>query len=97
MSPTTLPMAPLGQPLTDGLRGESLRREAVIGANVLDSLGRPAKLFRVLVMPLWANHYRVNVITGTDAASVQIPNSYFVKADDDGNILEATPRIRKEY
>ena len=77
--------------------GAGLLREAVIRASVLDSLGRPAELFRVSVIPLWGNNYRVNVFTGTDATSVRIPNSYFVKSDDSGNILQATPRIRKQY
>jgi len=48
-------------------------------------------------MPLWGNKYRVNVMTGTDANSDRIPNSYFVVADENGNILHSTPQIRKEY
>lgn len=72
-------------------------RQAAIRAAVLNTLGQPAKLFRVAVVPLWANHFRVNVVTGPDAASVNIPNSYFVTADDLGNILGSTPRIQRMY
>ncbi len=73
------------------------RREALIRANVLKALGRPAKLFRVAVMPLWDNNYRVNVVTGEEFSSCQIPNSYFVRVDDDGTILGSTPDIKKQY
>ena len=72
-------------------------REAAIGAAVLAALGRPARLWKVAVLPLWGNHYRVNVLTGEDPTAVQIPNSYFVTADDRGAILGSTPPIRKQY
>jgi hypothetical protein len=97
MSTATLPMISPDEPISDAPRGGGSLREAAIRASVLDSLGRPAELFRVSVMPLWGNKYRVNVFTGTDATSVRIPNSYFVEADDNGFILQSTPRIRKEY
>ena len=64
---------------------------------MLKSLGRPNQLFRVSVINLWDNNYRVNVTTGTDVSSVLIPHSYFVVADDDGNILQSYPGIRKVY
>jgi hypothetical protein len=72
-------------------------REAAIGAAVLTALGRPARLWRVAVLPLWGNHYRVNVLTGDDPTAVQILNSYFLTADDRGAILASTPPIRKQY
>lgn len=72
-------------------------REAAIQTTVLRILGRPTRLFRVAVMPLWDNNYRVNVMTGEDATSVCIPNSYFVTADGFGRILSSTPHIRKQY
>ena len=97
MSTATLPMAPPGEVPSDRKSEGSREREAVIRASVLKSLGRPANLFRVSVMPLWGNNYRVNVMTGTDASSVCIPDSFFVVADDNGNILQSTPGIRKAY
>ena len=72
-------------------------REEAIRAGVLKALGRPAGLLRVSVMPLWSNYFRVNVVTGFDATSVNIPNSYFVTADDAGAILGSTPSILKQY
>jgi hypothetical protein len=68
----------------------------LIGERVIRALGKPQGLYRVQVWPLWAAYYRVNVLVG-EAASVEIPNSYFVEADDDGNILSAVPRITKQY
>jgi hypothetical protein len=72
-------------------------REEAIRTSVLSALGRPARLYRVAVMPLWGDHFRVNVITGEDPASVKIPNSYFVEADGQGSIVECSPEIRKQY
>jgi len=73
------------------------RREAVIRTSVLKALGQPAKLFRVAVLPLWENHYRVNVVTGEGFSDVTIPNSYFVTVDESGAIVGAVPPISKQY
>jgi hypothetical protein len=73
------------------------QREEAIRAGVLTALGRPDRLFRVAVMRLWGDNYRVNVLTGDDAAGVLIPNSFFVTADDRGAILKSTPPIQKQY
>ena len=48
-------------------------------------------------MPLWGDHFRVNIVTGEDATSVQIPNSYFVTVDERGTILRSEPTIQKQY
>ena len=76
---------------------ERPQANAAIGHHVLQALGHPGDLHRVQVRPLWGDHYRVNVMTGADPTSVRIPHSYFVAADEQGNILASTPRIRKEY
>ncbi len=73
------------------------QREDVIRTGVLAALGSPTRLLRVAVLPLWGNKFRVNVLIGDDATAVQIPNSYFVTADDRGTILSATPPIQKQY
>ena len=72
-------------------------REDAIRARVLAALGRPARLLKVSVVPLWGDHFRVNVWTGAGAAADGIPNSYFVTADDRGAILRAEPPIDKQY
>ena len=72
-------------------------REGAIRAGVLAALGRPDRLFRVAVVPLWGDHFRVNVVTGDDPSAVRIPHSYFVAADGRGNIVESIPAIRRKY
>jgi hypothetical protein len=70
---------------------------ALIGEQVIHILGQPDDLLQMQVRLLWQNHYRVNVLIGADAASARIANSYFVKSDSDGNIVESTPKISKQY
>ena len=94
MPVTTLPVVDGGRP-PDEATGTD--REGAIRAGVLAALGRPDQLFRVVVVPLWGDHFRVNVITGEDPSSVRIPHSFFVAADGRGNILKSTPSIRREY
>ena len=74
--------------------------ERVAGAlcvSVMKALGRPRNLFRVSAARLWANHYRVNVQTGPDAVSVQITHSFFIEADEKGNVLTSVPVIERRY
>jgi hypothetical protein len=81
-----------GQPLdakSDGWREETIR------ARVLAALGRPADLVKVAVLPLWGDHFRVNVWTSSGASS--IPESYFVTADERGAILQSDPPIERRY
>jgi hypothetical protein len=68
---------------------------ALIGEQVIHTLGEPDGLHRVQVRRLWKDHYRVNVLIGKDAASAKIANSYFVEANSDGNIVESSPKITK--
>jgi hypothetical protein len=73
------------------------RREDTIRMNVLAALGRPGDLYRVAVVALWGDHFRVNVVTGADPTLVRIPHSYFVAADGRGNIVHAAPPILRLY
>jgi hypothetical protein len=70
---------------------------AVIGEQVIHILGEPGDLLQMQVRLLWMNSYRVNVFIGADAARAKVANSYFVKTDSDGNIVESTPKITKQY
>ena len=69
---------------------------ALVGEQVMHTLGMPLGLHDVQVRRLWDDRYRVNVITG-ETASPKIANSYFVKADSDGSIVESTPKITKQF
>jgi len=73
------------------------QRQEVIRAGVLAALGRPSRLLKVSVSPLWGDHFRVNIWTGEGASADGIPNSYFVTADERGAILRTEPPIQKQY
>lgn len=96
MSTTTLPVVNGDRAVVE-IRDLGGRREGAIRAGVLAALGRPDRLHKVNVVPLWGDHYRVNVVTGDDPSAVRIPHSYFVAADGVGNILRSDPGIRREY
>lgn len=64
---------------------------------MMATLGRPPGLFNVTVRRLWDNHYRVNVLIGSDPTTVRIAHSYFVVVGVKGEILSATPQINRLY
>lgn len=70
---------------------------ASIGGQVLRALGQPVDPHRVIVRRLWADHYRVNVLVGSDVTSTTIAHSYFLVTDDDGKVSRATPPITRRY
>jgi hypothetical protein len=70
---------------------------ALIGEQVIHTLGKPDGLYKVQVRQLWEGHYRVNVLIGEDIASAKIAGSYFVEADGSGKIIGSRPTIRKQY
>ena len=70
---------------------------ALVGEQVVHTLGRPADLLKVQTRSLWGNCYRVNVLVGLDAASAKVANSYFLVVDSDGKIVASTPKITKQY
>jgi hypothetical protein len=38
-----------------------------------------------------------HILVGVDAAAIKVAHSYFLKADDNGNILQAIPTIARQY
>jgi hypothetical protein len=89
------PVQPDEEAVTKRRRAEQLA--AAVCTSVMNVLGRPDNLFRVAAVRLWGNHYRVNVQTGTDAVSVRIAHSFFVAADEKGNVVESIPAITRQY
>ena len=86
------------QPIAQAVSaGEQRRRNAVIGQHVLHTLGQPGDLHRVQVRPLWEDHYRVNILVGTDAVSAKVAHSYFLVADSAGTIVASTPKLTRQY
>jgi hypothetical protein len=82
---------------TDSEKQERQQMTALIGKNVLSTLGQPGNLIRAQVRTLWGDYFRVNILVGPDLASVKIAHSYFLSADAEGNILSANPKITKLY
>ena len=70
---------------------------AAVCASVMNTLGRPANLFRVAALRLWGNHFRVNVQTGADAVTLQISHSFFVSTDEHGRVVNSVPPITRCY
>jgi hypothetical protein len=70
---------------------------ALIGRQVLQTLGSPRDMLKVKVHPLGNDRYRVNVLVGKDFASARIANSFFLTADGKGNIVTSSPKIARLY
>jgi hypothetical protein len=90
-----MPTKRQGEPDRDLEQHKSETLQALIEEQVLHKLGKPVGLRTVQVRRLWENRYRVNVLIGENAVSAKIANSYFVKADSDGNIVESDPQMTK--
>ena len=69
----------------------------LIRTQVINALGKPPDLLKVQVRKVWDNHYRVNVLVGTDGGSTRFANSYFVVTDSSGGLITSTPKITKLY
>lgn len=91
--PTTLRL----EPEKDMEQHERETLQTLIGEQVMHTLGEPGDLVQVQVRQIWQDHFRVNIFVGPDFISAKIANSYFVTADCNGNIVESTPRIKKQY
>jgi hypothetical protein len=92
-----MPTQEQSKPSKDQERHARHRRKVLISKKVIHALGRPHDLHRLQVRYLWEDHFRVNVLIGDDAASVKVAHSYFLVADNDGNILVSTPQITRLY
>jgi hypothetical protein len=74
---------------------ETLKK--LISEQVIHALGMPIDLRSVQVRKVWGDNYRVNVIVGPNAGAVRVSNSFFLKIDNDGRVVNATPAITKQY
>jgi hypothetical protein len=70
---------------------------ALVREQVMSTLGKPADLLSVQVMPLWGANFRANVFIGDNIACAKIIHSFFLVTDGDGNILDSTPTIKQLY
>jgi len=70
---------------------------AIIGKNLIQSLGSPADMLTVKVNPVGRETYRVNVMVGKDICSSRVADSFFLTADEEGNIVTCSPQIVRLY
>ena len=68
-----------------------------ISRAVMTGLGRPDDLLEVTVRQVAGHNYRVNVVTGPDPTAARIAHSFFVTADDQGNVVGSTPPLARCY
>ena len=73
------------------------RRNGVIVGQLMQTLGRPTTLYRVEMRHLWDGYYRANVFVGATVTSTRIAHSFFLTADEEGNIVASIPDISREY
>lgn len=71
--------------------------KAIIGENVIRSLGCPVNMLKVKVNSVVGDHYRVNIMVGTNVGSARVADSFFLTADAAGNIVTSSPKITKLY
>jgi hypothetical protein len=69
--------------------------DAFVAEHVIHILGKPAGLQKVQVRQVGEWGYRVNILIGPDAVAAKVAQSYFLKVDGDGNIVESTPKITR--
>jgi len=81
----------------DRKHSQAERLATRIGASVMIALGHPEDFFRVLVVRLWENHYRVNIQTGVDPVSLRVAHSFFLTTDENGKIVASNPAITRQY
>ncbi len=82
---------------TDLVDQSAKRLCSAICLNIMATLGRPNDFLRITARQITGNGYRVNVVTGTSAASARIAHSYFITADANGNVTTSDPAVMKQY
>jgi hypothetical protein len=93
-----MPKTPeLDKQATAGAKQIRAELNALVGEQVMQTLGEPANLLQVQVRVLWDHYYRVNIFVGAHSACATIAHSYFLQTDRDGMIVESTPRLVKQY
>ena len=72
-------------------------QKALIRGQVVRSLGTPSDMLKVQVHPVGQDSFRVNVFVGKSASTARIADSFFLTADDHGNIVTSSPPIVRLY
>lgn len=70
---------------------QAIALKVAVGRSVLRKLGTPKDLYSVVAVNVYGNHWRVNVrrtVAEGFVKQVSITDSFFVKADSQGNVLD---------
>ena len=78
-------------------RSSAERLAARIRQQVLKTLGMPPGWHLVQVRPLWDGYFRVNVLVGADITSFTVGHSFFLLANDAGDVIDSDPEMVKCY
>lgn len=92
-----MPTREQDKPRAEPAKQTQEQRSGALAGPLLQALGRPTALYRVEVRHLWKRYYRANVFVGADVASMRVAHSFFLEADDDGNIIASAPPITRMY
>jgi hypothetical protein len=71
--------------------------EADVARNVLDMLGTPPRLYRVVLRQVSDLKYRANVFVGAGAGIFRVAHSFFLEVDTEGKVVESSPAISRMY
>lgn len=72
-------------------------QKARIRVHVAKRLGEPAGMLKIRVHPVGSESFRVNVWAGESFTAARITDSFFVTADEQGNVTTCTPQIDRLY
>ena len=70
-------------------------KSEVLSKEVMERLGTPPDFHQIKVKNVFGNNWRVDVWTRTDAGSGVITDSFYIKLNDDDEIV--SPEIKRKY
>jgi hypothetical protein len=71
--------------------------EAEVARSVLDMLGIPPRLYRVVVRRVVHLKFRANVFIGAGAGIFRVAHSFFLEVNTQGKIIDSSPDISRMY
>ena len=71
--------------------------EEDVARNLLNRLGMPPRLYRVVVRRVGYLKYRANVFVGAGSGISRVAHSFFIHVDTEGQIIDSSPTISRTY
>jgi hypothetical protein len=92
-----MPTAEKTEPGKDEGQAPLAAQKTRIRSQVAKQLGTPADLLKIRVHPVGSESFRVNVWVGKSYTTARVTDSFFLTADEDGNVMASTPKIVRLY